>query len=57
MADATPGCYPQKGGLVGLNTGKTVLQLVNGLRLHFTRDGYVIQPDDEKTVGRLTASH
>lgn len=50
MKDAMPGYYPQRGKLVGLNKGRIVLQLENGLRVHFPRVGYVIKPDDGKGV-------
>jgi hypothetical protein len=41
--DAKPGTYPQLGRLVGLNRMKTVIQLDNGLRLHFPKVGYNIK--------------
>lgn len=40
--DADPGAHPQQGKLVGLNTKKVVVELENGLRIHFPRIGYVI---------------
>lgn len=41
--DAKPGTYPQKGEVVGLNKIKIVIQLANGLRLHFPKVGYRIK--------------
>jgi hypothetical protein len=41
--DATPATYPQHGKLVGLNKMKTVIQLDNGLRLHFPKVGYNVK--------------
>jgi hypothetical protein len=41
--DAKPGTYPQHGKLVGLNRMKTVVQLDNGLRLHFPKVGYNVK--------------
>ncbi|KAF7189102.1 hypothetical protein HII31_09524 [Pseudocercospora fuligena] len=40
--DAEPGQHPQHGKLVGLNTNKVVIELENGLRVHFPRIGYII---------------
>lgn len=42
MTDATPGTYPQNGRLVGLSKSRVVVELDNGLRLHFPRVGYVV---------------
>lgn len=42
-SDAKPGTYPQHGKLVGLNNTKTVIELENGLRLHFPKVGYFVQ--------------
>ncbi|KAK5122132.1 hypothetical protein LTR85_004378 [Meristemomyces frigidus] len=42
MTDATPGTYPQTGRLVGLSKSRVVVELDNGLRLHFPRIGYVV---------------
>jgi hypothetical protein len=39
-SDAKPGTYPQYGRLVGLS--KTVIELENGLRLHFPKVGYFV---------------
>ena len=41
--DAEPGVHPQHGTLIGLNASKSVLQLDNGLRVHFPRIGYLIK--------------
>jgi hypothetical protein len=41
--DAKPGTYPQLGKLIGMNRMKTVIQLDNGLRLHFPKGGYNVQ--------------
>lgn len=40
--DAEPGQHPQHGKLIGLNTNKVVIELENGLRVHFPRIGYII---------------
>jgi hypothetical protein len=45
MTDATPGYYPQNGKLIGLSKSRIVLQLDNGLRVHFPRVGYVVNPE------------
>ena len=42
-SDAAPGTYPQKGSLVGLNVREAVVELENGLRLHFPRQGYIVK--------------
>lgn len=41
--DSTPGSHPQVGKLVGSSRTETVIQLENGLRLHFPRLGYVVR--------------
>ncbi|WPG99533.1 Hypothetical protein R9X50_00234900 [Acrodontium crateriforme] len=41
--DAQPGKYPQKGRLVGLSARQAVLEMENGLRVHFPRVGYTIK--------------
>jgi hypothetical protein len=41
--DAKPATYPQHGKLIGLNKMKTVIQLDNGLRLHFPKVGYNVK--------------
>lgn len=41
--DSTPGSHPQVGKLVGTNRKEIVIQLENGLRLHFPRLGYVVR--------------
>jgi hypothetical protein len=40
--DAEPGQHPQHGKLLGLNKNKVVIELENGLRMHFPRIGYII---------------
>lgn len=40
--DAEPGRHPQHGRLQGLNHEKVVIELENGLRMHFPRIGYII---------------
>jgi len=42
VADAKPGLCPQHGKLVGLSKSRIVVELENGLRLHFPRVGYVV---------------
>nr|OQO29789.1 hypothetical protein B0A51_03704 [Rachicladosporium sp. CCFEE 5018] len=41
--DAKPGNCPQHGKLVGLNKVKFVIELENGLRVHFPKVGYFIK--------------
>jgi glutathione S-transferase len=41
--DTTPGAHPQNGKLVGLNEGEVVIELKNGIRVHFPRIGYVVK--------------
>lgn len=41
--DSTPGSHPQHGKLVGAGRDETVLELENGIRLHFPRNGYVVK--------------
>lgn len=42
-SDTEAGAHPQKGRLVGLNDDEMVIELKNGLRLHFPRIGYVVK--------------
>ena len=49
-SDAKPGTYPQFGSLVGLNKTKTVIELKNGLRVHFPKVGYFVRKADGKDV-------
>lgn len=42
-SDAVPGTHPQYGKLVGLNKAKTVIELENGLRMHFPKVGYFVE--------------
>jgi len=46
MTDATPGYYPQAGRLIGLSSSRIVVQVENGLRIHFPRVGYVAKRRD-----------
>ncbi len=41
--DTEAGAYPQKGTLVGVNAKKVVIELKNGIRMHFPRVGYIVQ--------------
>lgn len=45
-SDAKPGTFPQHGKLVGLNKTKTVIELENGLRLHFPKVGYFVRKSE-----------
>lgn len=49
-SDAKPGTYPQYGKLVGLNKTKTVIELENGLRLHFPKVGYFVRAAAENDI-------
>lgn len=51
MTDADPGTYPQAGKLVGLSRFRSVVELDNGLRVHFPRVGYVINKASGATNG------
>lgn len=42
-ADAKPGTHPQHGKLVGLNKVKIVVELENGIRVHFPAVGYFVK--------------
>ena len=42
-SDTKTGAHPQKGKLVGLDQRETVVELKNGLRVHFPRVGYVVK--------------
>jgi hypothetical protein len=46
-SDAKPGTHPQFGRLIGLNKTKTVIELKNGLRLHFPKVGYFVRKVEE----------
>jgi glutathione S-transferase len=48
--DTTPGAHPQNGKLVGLNGKEVVVELKNGIRLHFPRVGYLVK---EAKVGGM----
>lgn len=41
--DSAPGSHPQIGKLIGTSRKEVVIQLENGLRLHFPRLGYVVR--------------
>ncbi|OCT49219.1 glutathione S-transferase [Cladophialophora carrionii] len=41
--DATPGGRPQEGKLVGLSRNEVVIELENGIRMHFPRLGFVVK--------------
>lgn len=47
-SDAKPGTHPQFGKLVGLSKTKTVIELKNGLRLHFPKVGYFVRKAEGK---------
>ena len=49
-SDAKPGTHPQYGKLVGLSKTKTVIELKNGLRLHFPKVGYFVRKAEGKDV-------
>lgn len=42
-SDTKAGAHPQKGKLVGLSDRETVVELKNGIRVHFPRVGYVVK--------------
>jgi hypothetical protein len=46
--DAAPGADPQTGLLVGLSNTETVIELENGLRLHFPRRGFFVRKLEHK---------
>jgi len=52
-SDAKPGTYPQYGKLVGLNQTKTVIELENGLRLHFPKVGYFVRKAEDGRDGHV----
>ena len=41
--DTTPGAHPQNGKLVGLDVKEVVVELKNGIRVHFPRVGYLVK--------------
>lgn len=50
--DADPGAHPQHGKLIGLSSKKCVIELENGLRMHFPRIGYIVHSaEDEEGKG------
>ena len=50
-ADAKPGTYPQYGKLVGLNKVRFVIELENGLRMHFPKVGYFVKKEEKPVNG------
>lgn len=42
-SDTQPGAHPQTGKLVGLDARECVVELKNGVRVHFPRIGYVVK--------------
>lgn len=42
-SDTEAGAHPQKGKLIGLNEKETVVELKNGVRVHFPRVGYIVK--------------
>ncbi|KAJ8117030.1 hypothetical protein OPT61_g1674 [Boeremia exigua] len=48
-SDTEAGAHPQKGKLIGANRKEIVIELKNGIRLHFPRVGYVVK--EAKTGG------
>ncbi|KAK4495763.1 hypothetical protein PRZ48_013031 [Zasmidium cellare] len=42
--DSTPGSFPQAGKLVGTTIDEVVIEIPNGIRLHFPRIGYIVRP-------------
>lgn len=42
-----PGKHPQAGKLIGTSIDETVIELKDGVRLHFPRVGYIVR--DQKT--------
>ncbi|QIW94690.1 hypothetical protein AMS68_000208 [Peltaster fructicola] len=51
MGDAKPGTHPQIGKLVGLNRTRIVIELKNGVRMHFPKIGYFVRKADAATNG------
>lgn len=46
--DTEPGVYPQAGKLVGTSIEETVIELKDGVRLHFPRVGYIVRDQATK---------
>lgn len=46
MGDAKPGTHPQIGKLVGLNRVRIVIELENGIRMHFPKVGYFVRREE-----------
>lgn len=51
-SDTEAGAHPQKGKLVGVNNKEAVVELKNGIRVHFPRIGYVVK---EAKVGGMAS--
>ena len=51
-SDTEAGAHPQKGKLVGVNNKEVVVELKNGIRVHFPRIGYVVK---EAKVGGMAS--
>lgn len=51
MGDAKPGTHPQLGKLVGLNRVRIVIELDNGIRIHFPKIGYFVSRNSKQTNG------
>ncbi|ETS83871.1 hypothetical protein PFICI_05747 [Pestalotiopsis fici W106-1] len=44
--DSVPGSHPQYGTLIGSARHKVVIEIENGLRLHFPKRGYIIRSEE-----------
>jgi len=49
--DAKPGTCPQYGKLIGLNKVKAVIELENGLRMHFPKVGSFVKKAEKPMNG------
>lgn len=49
--DVKQGTHPQLGRLVGLSKFETVVELDNGLRVHFPKVGYIVTKASEMANG------
>lgn len=38
-----PGSHPQVGKLLGTSSNEVVIELENGIRVHFPREGYLVK--------------
>lgn len=43
MDSSTPGSHPQNGKLVGTSIDEVVIEVNDGIRLHFPRIGYIVR--------------